>query len=63
MHVYVVDFAWHGDQTLFIELKGTDKSQNFEGMVRVVDGVVYGDLVHPKKSTLSKEAITYIKIM
>lgn len=57
MHVYVVDFAWHGDQTLFIELKGTDKSQNFEGMVRVVDGVVYGDLVHPKKALYQKKRL------
>lgn len=61
MHVYVVDFAWHGNQTLFIELNGTDDNRKFEGMVRVVDGIIYGDLVHPTKSTLSKEAISYIK--
>lgn len=61
MHVYVVDFAWHGEQTLFIDLKGTINNQSFEGMVRVVDGIIYGDLVHPIKSGLSNEAVTYIK--
>lgn len=52
---YIVDFAWNGPQTLFVELKGNDIGKPFEGMIRIVDGEIYGDLLHKTKSPLNIE--------
>lgn len=61
MSILVIDFAWNGTQTLFIELQITINDNTINGMVRIVDGIIYGDLVHPKKSALSEEEILVVK--
>lgn len=57
MTIQIIDFAWNGTQTLFVDCKGLIENTPFSGMVRIVDGVVYGDLVRESKSVLSELAI------
>lgn len=61
MTIQIIDFAWNGSQTLFVECKGILEDTSFSGMVRIVDGVVYGDLVTDSKSILSNTAINQLK--
>ncbi|GEK34580.1 hypothetical protein [Kurthia sibirica] len=59
-HWYIIDYAWHGQQTLFVDLQGTANGQNFTGMVRIVDRQIYGDLVNPMRSNLDQQTIDKI---
>lgn len=59
--IHIIDFAWHGSQTLFVECAGKLDDIEFKGMVRVVDGIIYGDLVKESKSELTAEAIRELK--
>lgn len=61
MSIYIIDFAWHGAQTLFVEFTVEATNGLLKGMVRVVGGIIYGDVIHPKKSQLSVEEIAYVK--
>lgn len=61
MTIQIIDFAWNGTQTLFVDCKGVIEDTLFSGMVRIVDGVVYGDLVRVSKSNLSESAISVLK--
>lgn len=61
MTIQIIDFAWNGTQTLFVDCKGVIEDKPFSGMVRIVDGVVYGDLVRVSKSNLSESAISVLK--
>lgn len=61
MTIQIIDFAWNGKQTLFVDCKGIIEDTPFSGMVRIVDGVVYGDLVRVSKSNLSESAINELK--
>ncbi|WP_010287667.1 hypothetical protein [Kurthia massiliensis] len=60
-YMNVIDFAWNG-QTLFIEFNGYDaeKDTRFNGMVRVVSGTPYGDMIHPSRSSLSEACRQYV---
>ena len=60
-YMNVIDFAWNGT-TLFIEFNGYDaeKDERFNGMVRVVSGIPYGDIIHPTRSTLSVSCREYV---
>lgn len=62
MHdVTIIDFAWNGT-TLFLEFTGFDGERNarFKGMVRVVDGTPYGDIIHERRSELSLSCRTFV---
>lgn len=61
MKIRIIDFAWHGGQTLFVEFVLESTQGTTKGMVRIVDGNIYGDIVHPKKSTLLAQEITFVK--
>lgn len=61
--VIIVDYSFHGPITCFIKITGHDgiKNQSFDGMIRMVDGVPYGDLLKEEKSNVSSECIQFIK--
>lgn len=59
--IHIIDFAWHGSQTLFVECSGELEGVSFKGMVRIVDGMIYGDLVKESRSQLSGVAIEQLK--
>lgn len=61
MIIHVIDFAWNGTQTLFVDLRGELNGKALNGMVRIVDGIIYGDLVHPARSIFSESEINYVK--
>ncbi|MBQ0141040.1 MAG: hypothetical protein KBT36_17370 [Kurthia sp.] len=61
MKIRIIDFAWHGAQTLFVEITIESTQGTIKGMVRILDGIIYGDLVHPQKSMLSVEEIEDVK--
>ncbi|MGM9968029.1 hypothetical protein [uncultured Rummeliibacillus sp.] len=62
--VMIVDYSFHGTITCFIKIQGFDAENNipFEGVIRMVDGVPYGDLIREGTSNLSKESIRYVKL-
>lgn len=62
--VMILDYTFHGPITCFIKIQGFDAVNNssFEGIIRMVDGVPYGDLIKEGISELSKECIRFIKI-
>ena len=61
--VMILDYTFHGPITCFIKIQGFDAVNNssFEGIIRMVDGVPYGDLIKEGTSELSKECIRFIK--
>lgn len=61
MSIHIIDFAWHGGQTLFVEFTVEVANGFVKGMVRIVDGAIYGDVIHPKRSQLSVEEINAVK--
>lgn len=60
-YVNIIDFVWNGS-TLFIEFNGYDAENDarFTGMVRVVGGTPYGDIIHPTRSPLSASCREYV---
>lgn len=61
MTIHITDFAWHGSQTLFVECSGELEGIQFVGMVRIVDGIIYGDLVKESRSVLNEAGIQQLK--
>lgn len=61
MSIHIIDFAWHGVQTLFVEFTVEAANGFVKGMVRIVDGAIYGDVIHPKRSQLSVDEINAVK--
>ncbi len=61
--VMILDYSFHGPITCFIKIQGYDMQykQSFEGLIRMVDGIPYGDLLITDKSGLSLECIQFIK--
>ncbi|HWI47328.1 MAG TPA: hypothetical protein VNU45_03765 [Rummeliibacillus sp.] len=61
--VVILDYSFHGSITCFIKVQGYDglNDQPFDGMIRMVDGVPYGDLIKEEKSSLSSNCIQFIK--
>ena len=62
--VMILDYSFHGTITCFIKIQGFDVENNlpFEGVIRMVDGVPYGDIIREGTSNLSKDCIQYIKL-
>ncbi|MGG0657534.1 hypothetical protein [Rummeliibacillus pycnus] len=62
--VTILDYAFHESITCFIKIQGFDgiNEQPFNGMIRMVDGVPYGDIIKEEKSNLSSDCIQYIKV-
>lgn len=61
--VVILDYTFNGLITCFVKIQGYDgiNDQSFEGMIRLVDGIPYGDIIREGKSNLSEECILYIK--
>lgn len=59
----ILDYAFHGKITCFIHIKGYDwvSKQSFDGIIRMVDGIPYGDLINEGRSILSSECIEFIR--
>jgi hypothetical protein len=50
-----VDYDWSGQNVLFVKVTGFDaeKGNEFEGVVKFIQGMPFGDLIHAEKSPLS----------
>ena len=53
--VSIIDFKSTGFNTVFVKVNGYDAElgQKFEGEVKFMDGMPFGDLIHPQRSSLS----------
>ncbi|MGM0903048.1 MAG: hypothetical protein ACQEXB_18365 [Bacillota bacterium] len=53
--VSVIDFKSTDFKTVFVKVNGFDAGlgKKFEGEVKFVDGMPFGDLIHPQRSCLS----------
>ena len=53
--VSIIDFNSSDSKTVFVKVNGFDAElgKEFEGEVKFVDGMPFGDLIHPQKSPLS----------
>ncbi|KAA9021719.1 hypothetical protein [Niallia endozanthoxylica] len=53
--VSIIDFKSTGFNTVFVKVNGYDaeSGQKFEGEVKFLDGMPFGDLIHPQRSSLS----------
>ncbi|HZG71450.1 MAG TPA: hypothetical protein VEY51_07920 [Chondromyces sp.] len=62
-HVFnVIDFNHTGFKTIFVKFTGYDAAlgKAFEGEVKFVEGIPFGDMVHPQRSALSSECRQFI---
>ncbi|OCA87301.1 hypothetical protein [Pseudobacillus wudalianchiensis] len=61
--VSIVDFERVNDKSVFVEVAGYDaeKGREFEGIVKFLDGMLYGDLVHNQRSTLSSSCRSLVR--
>ncbi|MBK3495164.1 hypothetical protein JFL43_09910 [Viridibacillus sp. YIM B01967] len=61
--VVIIDFIHNGPQTCFVKFSGFDGDNNneYEGMVRFVGEMPYGDIIHPTKSELSNDCREFLK--
>ncbi|OKL37002.1 hypothetical protein [Domibacillus mangrovi] len=50
-----VDYEWTEQNVLFVKVNGFDagRGKEFEGVVKFIEGVPFGDLIHVQKSSLS----------
>lgn len=53
--VSVIDFKSTDFKTVFVKVNGydADLGREFEGEVKFVGGMPFGDLIHPQRSSLS----------
>ncbi|MGE6377080.1 hypothetical protein [Peribacillus muralis] len=59
----VIDFVKTGHHTCFVKVSGFDAElgKNFEGEVKFVRDVPYGDLIHPDRSPLSGSCREFVR--
>lgn len=60
--ISIIDFITTGHKTTFVKIVGYDAElgSKFEGEVRFLDGMPYGDLIHPDRSSLSAGCRQYV---
>lgn len=61
--VNVIDFRTTSYKTTFVKFEGYDGEleRRFEGEVRFVDGVPFGDIIHPERSPLSSSCREFVQ--
>lgn len=59
----VIDFVGTEFQTVFVKIAGYDAElgTEFEGEVKFLNGVPFGDLIHDQRSSLSSECRQYVR--
>ncbi|MBA9024723.1 hypothetical protein [Peribacillus huizhouensis] len=59
----VIDFMNTDHKTLFVKVMGYDANlgKEFSGEIKFLNGMPFGDLIHPKRSILSPDCIRYIR--
>ena len=59
----VIDFKTTEHNTVFVKVAGYDAvlGKEFEGEVKFVSGMPYGDLIHLQRSTLSPECRQFVR--
>ncbi len=57
----ILDYVKNG-QTVFVTFQVRDVAQSttHKGMVRIVGNIPYGDIIHPKKTTLSEACRQFV---
>ncbi|WP_332699242.1 hypothetical protein [Halalkalibacter lacteus] len=61
----VIDFKSTEHNTTFVKFTGYDAvlGKKFEGEVKFVGGLPFGDLIHPQRSSLSSECRQFVRVM
>ena len=59
----VIDFIKTEHNSIFVSLTGYDAvlRENFEGEVKFLGGMPFGDIIHQERTTLSPECREYIR--
>lgn len=59
----IIDFKITELKATFVKVTGYDAilGREFEGGVKFVGGIPYGDLIHPQRSFLSPECRQYVR--
>ncbi|KYG28220.1 hypothetical protein [Alkalihalobacillus trypoxylicola] len=62
-HVYITDFGHVSQHSIFLKIAGFDaeKAQEFTGEVRILNGYLYGDLIHRERTELSESCRAFIE--
>lgn len=61
--VSVIDFWLTEHKTIFVKVEGYDSELGikFEGEVKFLDGMPFGDLIHPQRSSLSSSCRQFVR--
>jgi len=61
--VNVIDFRSTNHQTTFVKVEGYDAEleREFEGEIKFVNGMPFGDLIHPQRSFLSASCRQHVR--
>ncbi|RRN71292.1 hypothetical protein EI200_11285 [Peribacillus simplex] len=59
----IIDYMKTGHNTCFVKVSGFDaeSEQNFEGEVKFVGDLPFGDLIHPQRSHLSSTCREFVR--
>ncbi|MGE7765734.1 hypothetical protein [Peribacillus sp. NPDC096540] len=59
----IIDFMKTGHNTYFVKVVGfdADAEREFEGEVKFVQGMPFGDLIHPQRSYLSSTCREFVR--
>lgn len=59
----IIDFIQTGHKTWFVKVVGFDfdADRQFEGEVKFVNDLPFGDLIHPKRSHLSQSCREFVR--
>jgi hypothetical protein len=61
--VNVIGFTSTDYKTTFVKVEGYDAilEKEFEGEVKFVDGMPFGDIIHPQRSSLSSSCRQHVR--
>jgi hypothetical protein len=59
----VLDFIPTNQQSIFVKIAGYDAvlGKEFKGEVKFLNGMPFGDLIHPERSSLSSECREFVR--
>jgi hypothetical protein len=59
----VLDFISTNQQSIFVKIAGYDAvlEKEFKGEVKFLNGTPFGDLIHPKRSSLSPACREFVR--
>ena len=61
--VTVLDFEKVNAKVCFVKVEGYDAElgREFEGVIKLLNGIPFGDLIHPTRSKLSSDCRTTVR--